>query len=126
MYKSEGILQYFYSNNYKLWLLLDDSIGDYYRSLIPHCNNKPKYPTHISVFRGEEIPNLNKWGLYENKIVEFEYGNTVYNNDTYWWLEAKCPELEKIRVELGLSSTDDITCSPDKRHSWHITIANNK
>lgn len=126
MFLSQGTLQYSYSGQYKLWLLIDEEIGNYYRSLIPVRVNKPKYPTHISVYRGNNIPILDKWNLYQNKTIEFKYDGTIYNNNTYWWLEAKCPVLENIRIELGLSAIDDITCSPDKQHSWHITIANNK
>lgn len=127
MFVAEGIIQHFIRyDEYKIWLLIDDEIGKYYKSLIPIKTNKPLYPTHISIYRGGKIPNMPKWGSHEGYKILFEYDGTIHNDNTYWWLEAKCPALEEIRVKLGLSPVDDITYSPDKKHPWHITIANNK
>lgn len=124
---SEGVIQHFVQNdNYKIWLLIDDEIGRYYRTFIPGKINTPLYPTHISIYRGKKIPNMPKWGFYEGYKVSFEYVNAIHSDNIYWWLEAICPNLENIRMDLGLGPVDDITYSPDKRHPWHITIANNK
>lgn len=119
-----------YSNDpYRLVVWVDPEIGNYYRSLVPKYINlqKQRYPSHISVVRKiSDIPNLNKWGKYQGKEVKFKYSPEIHNNDDYFWLEARCEFLEEIRLELGLTNINWITCSPDGRHRFHITIGNLK
>ncbi len=69
---------------------------------------------------------MDAWGKHEGKLIEFEYDSYVRNDKMYYWLNAFSPELEKIRVELGLSIADKFTRAPDGSHRFHITVANNK
>lgn len=126
MFKSAGKVQYFEGELYKVWLLIDENIGKYYRSFIPQRINIPKYPVHISIYRGGPVPNMDKWGLHEGREIEFKYSGIVCNDEKYWWLEVECEELEAIRVELGLTPVHMLTRSPDGKARWHTTIANNK
>lgn len=110
------------------WLVLmcDDEISRYYRHLYtmeypPYLNGdhslkltRPVWGTHISVIRGERIPNMNLWGLDANKIVEFEYDAGVIDNGEYYWLKARCPALSELRKKYGLS--------PEPRFGFHLTI----
>jgi len=127
MFTSKGVLQYFDlgQGQYKLWLLIDNEIGRYYRSLIPNKINIPRYPAHVSIVRGS-IPNLNSWRAYEKEEIGFRYDGFIYEGNTYWWLDISCKRLENIRAELGLDPIGDVTLSPDGKQNWHVTIANNK
>jgi hypothetical protein len=113
------------SNDKWLVLMCDDEISLYYRSLYtkayPYVNGdrsgkltRPVWGTHVSVIRGERIPNMNLWGLDSNKIVEFEYEPGVLDNGEYYWLKAKCPYLSQIREKYGLSK--------EPRFGFHLTI----
>ena len=127
MFKSIGILRYF-DNPYKLIVDVDPVISDYYQALIPKyiCFNKQMYAPHISVIRKEPIPNLDLWEKYAGCDLEFEYDNYIYVGENYLWLNVFSEELEKIRLELGLTKTSEITRSPDCRHKFHITVGNFK
>lgn len=104
------------------WLILscDDEISKYYRHLFykefPYLGklNRPVWGTHISIIRGEKVPNYNLWRLDENKIIEFEYEGGVRDNGEYYWLNVKCKKLEDLRVAYGLS--------PQPRFGFHLTI----
>lgn len=115
-------------NPYKLIVSVDNSICDYYKSLIPkhHYVQKQKYAPHISVVRNETPTNLNTWNKYVNKQIIFEYESFIHNDETYYWLNAYSELLEDIRVELGLPSLSEYTKSPDGKHKFHITIGNIK
>jgi hypothetical protein len=127
MFYSLGTLKYSI-NPYKLIVEVDQELSDYYRSMVPAYVNlkKPMYPAHISVVRKETPIHLDDWALYEGHRVLFEYENIIYNDETYYWLNAWSLELEIIRKELGLDPTSEITYSPDGRHKFHITIGNLK
>lgn len=92
------------------WLVLmcDDEISRYYRHLFyteyPWLGKltRPVWGTHISIIRGEKIPNYNLWRLDENKIVNFEYEPGVKDNGEYYWLKVKCDYLLDIRQKYGL------------------------
>lgn len=110
------------------WLVMmcDDEISKYYRHLYtkeypPYLNGgyslkltRPVWGAHISVIRGEKIPNMNLWGLAANKVVEFEYEGGVIDNGEYFWLKAKCPYLSEIREKYGLWK--------EPRFGFHLTI----
>ena len=118
-----------YSNNpYKLIVLVDNEIGRYYRALIPKYLDVRKqfHDSHISVIRNENPINMGFWGSYHNQEINFEYESNIYNDETYYWLNAYSPKLEEIRQELGLQSTSQFTRSPDGAHKFHITIGNIK
>jgi len=109
------------------WLVVmcDDEISNYYRHLYaktyPYLNGdrkgkltRPVWGTHISVIRGEKIPNQKIWGLDANKVIEFDYEGGVQDNQEYYWLKAKCDYLSKLREEYGLY--------PEPRFGFHLTI----
>jgi len=130
MLYSTGKLHYEYSASYgyKLAVPVDSEISRYYRKLIPKIYNiKPqKYESHISVIRKENIVNVDLWGRYENKTIEFGYEHLVYNDETYWWLRVTCQELCSIRMELGLEPYSVYARPPDGVDFFHITIGNTK
>jgi len=127
MFDSIGTFKYSESP-YKLVVLVDQDISDYYRSMIPKYNlvGRQKFPAHITVVRNETPINLNQWGLHNNEKINFHYYNTAHNDDTYWWLEVESKTLEDMRNKLGLPNTSEFTRSPDGRHNFHITIGNTK
>jgi hypothetical protein len=104
------------------WLVLmaDDSISEYYRSLFyrefPYLGKltRPVWGTHISVIRGERIPNHHLWKMDENKIVEFNYEPGIEDNGEYYWLKVKCEYLEDLREKYGLSRVPQF--------GYHLTI----
>jgi hypothetical protein len=109
------------------WLVLmaDDEISRYYRHLYakehPYLNGgvstkltRPVWGTHISIVRGEYIPNIKLWGLDANKIVEFEYQGGVLDNGEYYWMKVSCPYLEDLREKYGLSR--------QPRFGFHLTV----
>lgn len=127
MFYSTGILKYF-SNPLKLIVQVDQGISDFYRTLIPksHYVQRQMYAAHISVVRKEKPPKMDLWGKHQNRKIVFEYDNMIYNNETYYWLNAYAKELEEIRLELGLPICSPWTRSPDGRHRFHVTIGNIK
>jgi hypothetical protein len=104
------------------WLVLmcDDAISEYYRSMFyrqfPYLGKltRPVWGAHISIIRGERVPNSNLWRLDENKIVEFEYEPGVVDNGEYYWLKVHCSRLEEIRMLYGLNSQPNF--------GFHLTI----
>lgn len=126
LFKSEGTIHY---GSTKLIVKVDPGISYFYKSLIPkYINIDPqKYRPHISVVRNETPINMENWGKYENEKVEFSYSNEIHNGQVYWWLNAFSIELEKIRVELGLSIKEHYTQPPDGFiKCFHITLGNCK
>jgi hypothetical protein len=93
------------------WLILscDDELSLYYRSLFyreyPWLGKLTRavWGSHISIIRGERVPNYNLWRLDENKIIEFEYEPGVIDNGEYYWLNVKCDYLCYLRQKYGLS-----------------------
>jgi hypothetical protein len=110
------------------WLVLmcDDEIANYYMKLYqmaypPYLNggyslklSRAVWGAHVSIIRGEKVPNMNLWGLDANKIIEFEYEPGVIDNGEYYWLKAKCPYLEELRQRYGLPR--------QPRFGLHLTI----
>jgi hypothetical protein len=104
------------------WLvvLCDDEISKYYRHMFykeyPWLGKltRPVWGAHISIIRGEQIPNFNLWRLDENKLVEFEYEAGVKDNGEYYWLKVTCPYLEDLRSKYGLFK------SP--KFGFHLTV----
>lgn len=108
------------SNEKWLVLMCDDEISKYYRSLFytefPWKGKltRPVWGTHVSIIRGEKIPNYNLWKLDENKIIDFDYEGGVQDNGEYYWLKVTCPYLEDLRKKYGLSR--------EPRFGFHLTI----
>lgn len=104
------------------WLVMmcDDEISKYYRTLFyrefPWKGKltRPVWGTHISIIRGELVPNHKLWRLDENKIVEFDYEGGVLDNNEYYWLKVKCPYLSELREKYGLYK--------EPRFGFHLTI----
>lgn len=105
--------------------MCDDEISKYYRHLYckeyPYLNSgkstkltRPVWGTHISVIRGEFIPNYKLWRLDENKLIEFEYEGGVIDNGEYYWLKVNCPYLLDLREKYGLPR--------NPRFGLHLTI----
>ncbi len=117
-YKSTGVLRY---ETGKVFLAVDQAIANYYRALIPWWikTNPPKYSAHISVVRNE-TPSLTNWGKHEGRQIDFWYYDQIVWDDTYYWLEIHCPELQDVRAELELSP------QPWWENKFHLTIANCK
>lgn len=103
----------------------DDNISTYYRYLYAKehlCLNgdqptklaRPVFGAHISVIRGERIPNYHLWGLSSNQIIEFEYQPGVLNNHEYYWLKVRCSFLSELRLQYGLP--------PEPKYGFHLTI----
>jgi hypothetical protein len=125
MYKSTGKLVYtpqshLGSNDKWLVLMCDDEISKYYRSLFykeyPWLGKltRPVWGTHVSVIRGEKIPNDHLWKLKANELIEFEYEPGVEDNGEYYWLKVKCDALLEIRHKYGLTR--------QPRFGLHLTI----
>lgn len=104
------------------WLVLmcDDEISKYYRHLFykeyPWLGKltRPVWGTHISIIRGEKIPNYHLWKLDENKLVNFEYEGGVIDNSEYYWLRVHCPFLARLRTKYGLT--------PEPKFGFHLTV----
>ncbi len=127
MLTSVGTLRYT-DEPIKLILEVDPGIGHLYRRLIPAYLNvrQPMWPAHISIVRKRTPPNMEAWGRYEGKQVEFQYESYVYNDELYYWLNCYSEELEAIRVELGLKPYGDVSVSPCGSHRFHCTVGNLK
>lgn len=125
MFKSIGKLVYsprtrLASSDRWLVLMCDDSISEYYRNMFyrefPYLGKltRPVWGTHISIIRGERIPNYELWKLDANKIIEFEYDPGVRDNGEYYWLNVKCEYLGDLREKYGLKR--------DPQFGLHLTI----
>lgn len=108
------------SNENWLIVMCDDEISKYYRYLFfkefPYKGKltRPVWGTHISVIRGEFIPNERLWKLDNNKIIEFEYDGGVIDNGEYYWLKVKCNYLLDLREKYGLVR--------EPRFGLHLTV----
>ncbi len=108
------------SNEKWLVLMCDDEISKYYRHMFNREYpwkgklTRPVWGTHVSIIRGEFIPNIKLWGLDANSIIEFEYDGGVIDNGEYYWLKARCPYLSALREKYGLSK--------EPRFGFHLTI----
>lgn len=131
LYKSVGTLHYDRTRNggYKLVLMVDQEISNYYRALIPKwIYTQPQmYPAHVSVVRKEVPINLDAWGKYEGHKVEFFYSPIIHSGKVYYWLNVFCKRLEEIRIELGLPVSSPYTLPPEGFvKAFHTTIGNTK
>lgn len=115
VHSTKGILQY-----HDDWLLLqvDDEIARYYAASIKQrflidLHHKSKWGAHVSIIRGEPLPDGSKWGHDEGREIEIQYTHQIYTNGEHWWLNVECDELAEVRAQYGLPS--------DKRF-FHLTI----
>ena len=85
------------------------------------------YPAHVSVVRKEVPPNLEAWGKYENKEVEFYYSPLIHSGTMYYWINVFSVDLEKIRQELGLRVDAPFYQPPEGfAKTFHMTLGNIK
>jgi hypothetical protein len=131
LHESVGTLHYSKDIGYRLVLLVDQGISDFYRSLIPkyYPVNKPMYPAHVTVVRAEkETPiHLEHWGKHEGERVLFKYSPIIGQGKVYYWLNIFCSRLEDVRLELGLPVVSEYTLPPEGfRKCFHCTIGNQK
>ncbi len=72
-----------------------------------------QYGAHISVVKGERIPNPDRWKYKNGKTITFEYWPLPRgDNDKHIWIDVYSESLRDIRATLGL---------PDRK-KFHITI----
>ena len=106
-------------------VMCDDEISKYYRHLFskdyPYLNGerigkltRPVWGTHISVIRGEFLPNFKLWRADEYKLIEFDYEGGVIDNGEYYWLKVTCPYLSDLREKYGLPRLP--------KFGFHLTI----
>lgn len=124
-FKSSGKLVYSPKTHLKsserwLVLMVEDSLSAYYRTLYhreffyrPKLM-RPVWGSHISLIRGEIVPNPDIWGLGKDKTVQFEYEPGVKDNGEYYWLSVQCDELSAIRQAYGLNR--------EPKFGFHLTI----
>lgn len=128
MFKAKGKIIYdpkSDASKFNFWWCKVDvhpSIIHYYqywvkRELGIHLNT-PIWKAHITVVRGEEPKKKFLWKKYEGREIVFEYSPALRMSETYTWIQVESPDLEELRVELGLK--------PQPRVPFHITIGNTK
>lgn len=110
------------NNNWNKWLVLmcDEELSIYYRTIFtreyPYLSKlmRPVWGSHISVIRGEKVPNSDIWGIGKDTIIHFEYEPGVQNNKEYYWLKVHCDELGALREAYNLPR--------QPRFGFHLTI----
>lgn len=124
-FKASGKLVYSpktHLRNSERWLVMmvEDELAKYYCTLfrrefpwLPKLQ-RPVWGTHVSVVRGEKIPNHDAWGFASNKIINFEYEPGVSDNGEYYWLKVQCDELAAVRELFGLKR--------EPQFGFHLTI----
>lgn len=101
----------------------DDNIGAYYNWFAKRGLQQGWNPCmngcHVTFIAGEKddrIVSLAEIDKYIGREVSFSYVNQVFSNGQAFWVSALCPELDLIRMELGLKP----------RMLYHITLGNIK
>lgn len=97
-------------------------IGEYYR----HWAKKewgydftpPIWGEHVSIIRGEFPRKLKLWRKYHGEKFSIQYSEVLDFNGTYAWLAVNAPQMEEIRMELGLP--------PKPKKDFHLTVGNVK
>lgn len=117
MFTSSGILQYDPGKGQKhfdpWWALLvcDDEISRYYTwhlkrfGIQLHPNDKGLWGTHISILKGDPVPNPANWGKYDGYEIEFNYNHIVrFDNGKHAWVDIYSEDLSIIRQMLGFEA----------------------
>ena len=109
---------------------VDQRIMELYRWFLQRHgirSNKPRFAAHISVVREEQVSDKILWTNLNNLEIEFSFSPEIFQDETYFWLAVTAPTLSEIRESLGLAPVKfGITCSPDGRHAFHLTLGNMK
>lgn len=78
---------------------------------------KPIRDTHLTIIN-DKIIDHDKFeygkSIHNKSIVSFEYDINVRTDGTFWWLNVKSEDAEKIRIDCGLK--------PKPFYNFHITI----
>lgn len=127
--QSEGTIEISISldGTSRLVLLVDPEITALARALTPKSIrlNKQRFAPHITVVRAEGAFSFRSMSL-AGKTIPFEYDPEVQVGEVYYWLNVYSPQLQGIRVWLGLSPSDWYTKPPDGAECFHTTIGNLK
>jgi hypothetical protein len=121
MFESYGRLAY-----KNTWVVLECGRGiiDYYKYWVEFKKNfklnTPLHGAHVTVVAGkyEDVSFHPSWKKYDGQIIKFQYDGFIKDDGSYFWIEVKSEELERIRRELGLTSTP--------KWPFHLTIGNLK
>lgn len=117
-----GIFKYSYNIKKKegwVKLLPLTKVGDnFFEDLYNVNSNIIKQEYHITVVRGESIPNMKVWNRYNNCLINFEIDKEIKSNGIYYWIDIQCPFLYIVRQEL------DLNLQP--KYPFHLTIAKSK
>ena len=116
MFTSTGILQYDPGQGLKHFdphwalLLCDDEVSRYYawhlkkHGVEIYSNDKGLWKTHLSVMKGEPVPNPEAWNKYQDYEIEYHYNHFIrYDNGKHAWVDVYSEDLSKIREELGFA-----------------------
>ena len=94
----------------------------YYQYWLEKCGilvQTPIWKSHVSVVRSGDEPDPDLWGLYDGQPVQFQYNPlSVGFNGIYWWVDIESPQIEAIRIELGLD--------PQPKYDLHLTVGKEK
>lgn len=75
---------------------------------------KSAWGPHITWVNKEEPHNKSVWANFDNMPIEFQVGDQIQTNGTYYWLDVKCDDLKRMRRQLGLK--------PNPAIDLHLTI----
>ena len=128
MITSVGTLSYSTAGPHRLVVDVDPGLVGLYRALVPPYVRpaRQKWPAHITVVRNEPIARPERWLAYQGEAVTFEFDPVVVSDETYLWLNVRCPHLSGIREELGLSPLSAMSRPPDGSDFFHVTLGNFK
>lgn len=146
---SEGVLR-FEPEPFKVWVEVDPEIARLARSLIPpyYGVSPGRYPPHISVVRNETF-NYSEWlheyyrdpnrgiasGIKSSQLPVFTQESVLFRYDPvvrsmegspYWWLRVHCPDMTRLRLDLGLPESSQWSRPPDNEEVFHCTVGNTK
>jgi hypothetical protein len=112
----------------KNWCVLevDREITRYYRALLFKSKHirlcQPAWDAHVSIVRGEYIPNMAKWKYNQSTSIAISYDPTQIHqtksgrldNDTgdFYYIPIYSDDINNIRKQLGLPTYDE----------YHLTI----
>jgi hypothetical protein len=108
------------------WLIIqcEPDVGRYLRQLrmlqrpaLPLLSD-PLWGAHVSIVRGEELPNPADWKDREGRVVEFEYQYPSQEIGEYVFFPVICEDALDYRERLGLPR--------DPQWPLHLTFGNFK
>lgn len=94
---------------YNHWGFLecDHTIGKYYRSLFLRTFGikleRPSNDEHITIISPQDNLLLSDLHAYNGLTLDFTTLSTVWTNGQAYWLDVVSDDIEKFRLNLGLS-----------------------